>query len=147
MFQWQTLEYEHKERTPDWFWAVGIIGAAIAATAIILHNTLFGLLIVIATFALIIHTIRAPRVMECEIDNRGVRVAHTLYPYGTLASFWIERDEEKLLLRSQKLIMPLVVIPLRGTNPDAVREYLLEFLEEEELHEPLSQRIMEQLGF
>ena len=33
--EWDAHEYEHKERSADWFWAVGIISVSMAVAAII----------------------------------------------------------------------------------------------------------------
>ena len=44
--------------------------------------------------------------------------------------------------------MPLIIVPLGGeADPEEVREYLLEYLNEEEMEENASQRFLESLGF
>ena len=32
---WEVMEYEHKDRAPDWYWAVGIIALSSAVIAIV----------------------------------------------------------------------------------------------------------------
>jgi hypothetical protein len=41
------------------------------------------------------------------------------------------------------------VIPFDSTqtDPDEIRDYLLEYLDEEEMDEPVLQKLMERLGF
>ena len=36
--KWSALEYEFHEKTPEWYWALGIITAALVLAAVILHN-------------------------------------------------------------------------------------------------------------
>ena len=43
--------------------------------------------------------------------------------------------------------MPYIIIPLGDADPETVRNFLLEYLNEEEHSEPLSHKLMEYLGF
>ena len=45
--------------------------------------------------------------------------------------------------------MPYIIIPYDSmkTDPDEIRDYLLEYLNEEEMDEPLSNKILELIGF
>ena len=146
---WDALEYEYREKSADWFWAVGVIALAAAVTAAILGNVLFAVLIVVGAAALAIHAVREPLVVHFAISERGVSVGKTLYPWKTLDSFWVEtRDgNPRIIMKSQKVFMPFLVIPLGDTNPADAHEILLAHLDEEEHVEPVSQRIMEILGF
>src|SRR3989344_4706004 len=87
---WDALEYEYREKSADWFWAVGVIALAAAVTAAILGNVLFAVLIVVGAAALAIHAGREPLVVHFAISERGVSVGKTLYPWKTLDSFWVE---------------------------------------------------------
>jgi hypothetical protein len=95
-------------------------------------------------------SIIAPRTIQISINQKGVTVDKEMYPFATLESFWVEsRDENdlKILFKSKKLIMPLISIPLEELHHLDVREFLLQYLPEVEMHEPLAQKIMERLGF
>ncbi|MEX0934825.1 MAG: hypothetical protein WDZ70_00675 [Candidatus Paceibacterota bacterium] len=148
-FEWQAHEYEHSEKTTDWFWVVGLIAATLAVIAILMQNLLFALLIIIATIALLLLAVRKPRVIRFEINEKGVVVDELLYPFSTLESFWVEDRffKDKLIIKSQKPLMPLLIIPLEGVGPEETRQIMLQFLPEEEQEEPLSHSLMERLGF
>ena len=45
---WSALEYEVKERSQDWFWALGIIVATSAVAAIIFSDYFFAGLLVLS---------------------------------------------------------------------------------------------------
>ncbi|MFA6227407.1 MAG: hypothetical protein WC631_02945 [Candidatus Paceibacterota bacterium] len=147
---WHALEYKRKEKTADWYWAVGIISVCIAGIAIFLHDTLFAVFIILAVITLIMFSRREPKVMEVELNDRGLKVDKEHYHYISLESFWVDNTDEKepkIILRSKKTISPLIVIPIEEYNHEDVRNFLLEKLSEKEMHEPLSQKVMEKLGF
>ena len=147
---WSAPEYKRKEKTADWYWAVILISFAIVVTSIITHNILFAILIVISTAILMSFSITAPKIIQININQKGVAIEKEMYPFATLESFWVEsQDEEnlKIILKSKKLIMPLITIPLEEHRHLDVREFLLQYLPEVEMHEPLSQKLMEKLGF
>ncbi|MBX4181620.1 hypothetical protein KW807_02035, partial [Candidatus Parcubacteria bacterium] len=109
--EWDAHEYEHKERTQDWFWAVGILSVAIAVVSIILGNTIFGILVLISAFSLALFINRPPETLHVVVDEHGITRGKVHYPYETLESYWIdvEHPHNKILVKSQKLLMPLQI--------------------------------------
>ncbi|MFH0755521.1 MAG: hypothetical protein V1910_02550 [bacterium] len=147
---WKAFEYKRKEKPVDWYWAVILMSLALVIISFITHNIFFGLLIIISTIILLSFSIIAPKMIEISINQKGIIVEKEMYPFATLESFWVESaDEEnqKILLKSKKIIMPLIIIPLEEHHHLDVREFLLNYLPEVEMHESLSQKIMERLGF
>jgi len=146
---WEAPEYTYIEKDPNWFWSVGIVGIAAAVAAVIFSNVLFAALIFLGTIALLLQSLKHPHVRTYSIDRRGIAIDTSVYPYTTLDTFWLEDEPSyKLLIKSQKLFMPLIIIPLpHDIEADELHELLLEQLPEEELHEPFLEHIMEYLGF
>jgi len=148
---WQGYEYTHYEKSSDWFWALGIVALSSAVTAIIFKNILFALLILIGAFTVALFAAKKPHLVHFEVTRRGVSIDDTLYPFTTLESFWIDEDEHghhTLILKSQRVIMPYIIIPLvESIEFEDMRNTLLTKLEEEELHEPISHKIFEFFGF
>lgn len=146
---WSALEYPIREKATDWYWALGIMALAGAVASYILGNILFSILIILGAFTTAIYGARHPRVVEFEIDRYGVRAGTTLYPYSSLASFWIieRQDGPKILLQSERFFMTYIIIPLGAEDPEAVRGALINHLKEEEHAEPFAQRIMDYLRF
>lgn len=148
--EWDAHEYEHKERGQDWFWAVGILTVAIAVTSIIFGNIIFAILVITAVFSLVIFINRPPETIHVIIDEKGVTRGNVHYPYQTLDSFWIdsEHSHPKIILKSKKMLMPLIVVPLgEGLNEDKLEETLLNFLKQEFHSLPLVEKVLEYLGF
>jgi len=147
---WHTLEYKKKEKTADWYWAVIIIAISIVVISILIHNILFAILVVLSIITLLMFSNREPLIIEVEINDKGIRVEKELYPFSSLEAFWIDamdEDDPKIILRSKKVVMPLLVIPIDEYNHEDIRLILLDKLEEREMHEPLPQKIMAKLGF
>lgn len=147
--KWKAREYIHSEKTTDWFWSVGLIALVLIIIAILMENILFALVIIIATIALTLLAVRKPEVIEIEVTQRGIRVDSVLYPYASLDSFWVEDRffEDKLILKSNKPLTPLIILPVENIDPHILQDFLLNYLPEEEHEEPFSQKFMEWLGF
>ena len=148
--EWEAHEYEHKERSPDWFWAVGIISVSVTIAAVIFGNIIFGVLVLIAAFALSMFASRPPQGLHMVVDEKGVTRGKVRYPFSTLKSFWIdtEHPHKKILLESEKVLMPLIVVPLGDeVDVDELHENLSLFLSEEFHDLPFVEKILEYLGF
>jgi hypothetical protein len=138
LLDWQTEEYEQQEKSSDWYWAIGIIALGFFVLAIILKNILFALLVILAGFSLAMFGAKKPRVVSFAITSRGLKIENKLYPYDELKSFWINYNPphvKELYFISKKIFVPQISIPIGTADPNEVREHLLKFLEEREIHE------------
>ena len=149
---WKAHEYFHQEKSNDWYWGLGIVAITGAVLAIIFGNTLFALVIILFAFVAGMHAHREPRLIDFELTTRGIVIDHTLYPYSTLESFWtvdqhLQKQDPKILIKSKKLLMPFLHLPVEEVDEEDVRNYLLQYLKEEELHESLFEKILEYFGF
>lgn len=156
--KWTAPEYYHIPKTADWFWAVGIIAASIVVLSFIYGDVLLGILILIGTFSVFLHANKESVIREIELDEKGIRIDRRFFPYRTLDSFWIdahefEHDEygnivfAKLLVKSKKTFMPLIVIVVEYPDTEEIREFLSIFLPEEEHRESLAHKLAEYFGF
>lgn len=150
--RWSAYEFEYREKTNDWFWAVGIIIVCIASISIIYSNILFAVFIVLAGGFLILTSHKEPRILDFRINEKGFYINDTLYEYSKIVYFWVEHNKHsapKLLIRLNRSINPILIIPIETDveNSESIRDYLLDYIPEEKIHEPASQKIMEYLGF
>lgn len=145
---WKTYEYKHAPKTADWFWMLGIVGVAIAIAAVIFGDVLFAVVILLSTFGIALFAVRAPSLMHIEISDKGVLVDRHFFPYSNLESFCIEEDthETKLLLKSKRMLMPLIVVPLVDHSGEAAKTFILKHLKEERMEESIWQKIMDRMG-
>ncbi len=146
---WEALEYEDRPKSPDWFWALGIIGICTVVASIIYGNFLFAVFIVVAVSLLVVYSVRKPQIVTFEITERGVKVSHYTYDYKHIKSFAIVAKDRKpkLILETDRMFMPLVTLPLGNADWKRVQTSLLKKMKEREMDEPASHRIMDFLGF
>jgi len=148
--EWEAYEHHHTKKNSDWFWVLGILTLAGTVTAILLNNMLLGILLLVGGLVMAILSMRDPRIIPHAVTLRGLRVDDKLYPYSTLESYYIEDDPNlgpQLLIKSEKLLMPLIVIPLPEEYVDEIEDIIAERLPEEHLEEPLAHKLLEFFGF
>ncbi len=146
---WHTQEYLHKEKTADWYWIVGIITVSVAVISIILNNIIFAILILVSSFTLSLFASKRPEIVEVVINDSGVTVGKTHYPYLNLESFWIETREmhPKILLKSKKIFMPFIIVLIEDIPVQKVHDSLSKHLHEEEHTEPILEKLLIYFGF
>lgn len=148
--EWDTLEHIYEENSNDWFASVILIAGSLIAVAFLMNNFLMITLIVIGTITFILLAARKPDMMHVEIRKTGVRAGNVLYSYSSLDGYAIAEyhHENRLLLESNRHIMPLIVIPIpHDVDLEEVREAMDEYLPERELHESMGHLLLERLGF
>ncbi|MDO8548193.1 MAG: hypothetical protein Q7R71_00785 [bacterium] len=132
---WTVITHVHKEHSVDWYWSVGIIAVVAAGVSIWLGNLLFAIIILVAVGSLGALFLRGPREHSVRIDNRGISIDGTLYPYRSIDTFWVERDPEypRLYLMTHAVVSPHVMLPLESAaQAEQVRSYLKRVVTEKE---------------
>ncbi len=146
---WDALEYHHIDKTSDWYWSLGIISFSIVLLAILFNNLLFALFVLLAAVTLGMYGGRPPEIVRIELRKKGILMADRLYDYDSLESFWIEEEDvhPKILVKSQKILMPYIIIPLGDVPHEVIREELLKYMPEVEHHESVGHKLLEYFGF
>ena len=152
---WSALEYEEKERSQDWFWALGVTVATASIASIIFENYFFAALLVLSGLLLGFFAIKKPNITTYELNNTGLKIDHRLYPYKNIKSFWVQLDTSGetnlkpiLFIHSERTFMPILTIPIDETIATKIHFLLSEKkVEEIEMKEHVSEKIMEVLGF
>ena len=153
--EWSALEYEEKERSQDWFWALGIIVVTSALAAIIYGSDFFAALLIISGVLLGFFAIKAPDLVTYELNSKGLKIRTRLYPYENIKSFWVQKDptgetrlKPMLFIKSERVFMPIISIPVDEYHLEIIQATFLEKnIPEEEMKEHPSEKIMDALGF
>jgi uncharacterized membrane protein YobD (UPF0266 family) len=145
---WRGPEHFHIEKKTDWYLAVGIISVAIIISAILVANYIFALLVALATVTLMMFASRGPRMVDIEVNHSGITFGEFFYPYESLKSYDIEElPELRILIKTQRFLMPVVIIPAHDANIGKIDEILSQYLEVEDLQESPIHKLFEYLGF
>ena len=150
VLRWSAYEHEHIERTPDWYWALGIVTAAVVIICILLHNVLFAVVIVLAATAIALHSRVEPHPATFEISDRGIRTNGMLHRWNEIISFYVEEEGVErplLLVDTTKWMSPNLIIPIEHIEPSVGRAYLRERCREVHMHEPWAHQILAFFGF
>ena len=147
--EWSALEYEEKERSSDWFWALGIIVVTSSLTAIIYSSFFFAALIILSGVLLGFFAKKKPDIVSYELNKDGLRVRTRIYLYPNIKSFWVQVEPTPVLfIKSERFFMPVISIPLPPDLPAEVHDvFVFQNIPEEEMKAHPSEHIMESLGF
>ncbi len=143
------MEFEKKDRHPDWIWTIGLVALLAAVVAFFYHNIFFGIFLIIAGAVTIIYALKHPKELTISIDEKGVTINESLIDYKNIKSFWLdETDKEaKLLLLVKTSFVPTLSLPLFGVSSQQVREALAPHAKEEEMRESRSVALFDRIGF
>lgn len=147
--EWSALEYEEKERSADWFWALGIIVLTASLTSIIYSNYFFAVLLILSGALLGFFAKKKPDTVSYELNEKGLKIRTRLYPYENIKSFWVQTGGKPILfIKSERAFMPVISIPIEQNFAAQIRSTMLaKNIAEEEMKEHASEKIMESLGF
>ena len=152
---WSALEYEEKERSKDWFWALGIIVATGSIASIIFENYFFATLLILGGLLLGWFAIKKPDTVVYELNNKGLQIRDRLYPYESIKAFWIQIDftpdsnvKPIFFIHSERAFMPVLSIPINEEIAEDIHSIMTDKeIAEVEMKEHPSEKIMEALGF
>lgn len=131
--EWVAPEFTKYKKNKTWFVLPALIALILAITALLLKNFLFLILIALAALAVYTYALKEPRKVKFSISEKGIKIDKNIYKFEDLKSFWIFYDPpevKELSLRSKKVFIPYIKIPLEDQNPVEIRKLLLKFLPE-----------------
>jgi len=130
--EWTAPEFTKYKKSKGWFVGLIFITLIIIVIAVILKNFLWALLTIIAAFAVYIYATREPRKIKFSISPKGIQIDQDIHEFEDLKSFWIfyEPEIKEISIRSKKIFMPYLKIPLGNQDPAEIRRLLLKFLPE-----------------
>ncbi len=146
---WSELEYEDRERSRDWFWALGIIVVTSSVASIIFGDYFFAALLILSGVLLGFFAIRKPEMVEYELNGDGLKIANNIHLYKDIKSFWVQtKDKPLLFIHSDRIFMPVMVVPIQWNMAEDIHSIMLsQNILEKEMKEHPSEKIMEFLGF
>ncbi len=155
IIEWSAFEYEEKDRSNDWFWALGVIVVAGSITSVIIGNYFFAIFIVLAGFLMWMFAVKKPEMVNYEFGEKGLKMNTRLLSYENMKAFFIQLPGEEnpslhptLFIKSERMFMPIYSIPIEIQNAkDTKNILLLKSIPEEKMEEHASHKVMESLGF
>lgn len=152
---WSALEYEEKERSSDWFWALGIIVITSSIASIIFESYFFAVLLILGGLLLGFFATKKPDIITYELNDKGLQIGSRLYPYENIKAFWVQADftpgadvKPIFFIHSERAFMPVLSIPINLDIAEDIHSIMSEKeIAEVEMKEHPSEKIMDALGF
>jgi hypothetical protein len=146
---WTALEYEEKDRSQDWFWALGIIACTTAVTSIIYANYFFAALILISAALLAFFAIKKPDIITYELGSKGFKAGTRFYPFENIQAFWVETENKpKFFVKLDRPVMPNISVNIDINLADKISTIMLDAgVVEEQMQEHHAEKVMEFFGF
>lgn len=138
------LKYQHNRR---WYVAFSIAMLGLLVFSLVTLNFLFAVIIIIFSVVVFLHDIKEPMQISFHIGENGILLGRKFFAYREFESFWLIYDPKEvknLYFSSKSFIRPIVSIPLLDQNPLKIREFLLQYLEED--LEKEEESVSDQLG-
>jgi len=145
--QWKFPEYIERAKSKAWYIIVLGLLAIMIVYSIITTNVLFAVILVLAVFTIIFQNLQPPRQVPVVIGEDGIIIDKSFYPYKMLKSFWLAYDPPEikyLYLDFTSNIRKSLSIPLDDVNPLELREFLINYIEEDLTRE--EEEVEETLG-
>lgn len=89
---WEAEEYLVRDKNAWWYVGLVGIGLILCSVAVLLQWWSFLAVIVLSVVALLIYTMRPPRIIRYTLSNKGVSEGEKLYEYSEFKSFGLMRE-------------------------------------------------------
>lgn len=147
LLEWEAPEYIEHKKGADWYWYLALAAVLLLIFAAYERSFLFGVLVVIGWFTIMLYSARTPKTITISITEQGVLIEQNMYQWSNIKSFWIFSVKKVLSLELKKTLMPHIKIPLGNTDPKLARELLLKFASEQEQEESFVDNLSDLVKF
>ena len=109
---WEAEEYIVRDKNAWWYVGLVAVGLVFAGLAILLQAWTFLIVIILSVIALVIYTIRPPRILHYALSNKGLSEGDRLYAYDEFKAFGIlnEGNHFAIVLTPRKRFSPRVTV-------------------------------------
>lgn len=122
MVNWEAREYIAREKNAAWYVCFGIVVVGLAVLAIFMQQFTFLLLIIVAAVALVVYSVRPPRVLHYSLSSKGLSEGNNLYTFEDFKSFGVlnEDNHYSIVLIPKKRFATSVVVYFPETSGEEI---------------------------
>lgn len=109
---WKAEEYIAHDKGGWWYAGLVAVGLVLSGIAILLQAWTFLVVIILSVIALIVYSLRPPRVLQYKLDQNGLTEGEKLYAYDEFKSFGILHEDNHfaIVLTPRKRFSPRVTV-------------------------------------
>jgi hypothetical protein len=146
VFAWKCPEYTKHKKNILWYFISFILLAVFVGYAIYTTNYLFAIFLGLFYLVVIMYEFRNPNNVDCLITIDGIKHGKNFFYFKNMDDFFIiyqDHGIKNLYVDFKNPLKGRMVVGLEGQDAVAIREFLLQFLEEdlEREAEPISERL------
>ncbi len=146
IFSWNFPEYIKYQKNIWWYVLSLIVLALLVWWSIAGANYLFAVFLILFYLIILVYEHRDPQTTSIAITPDGVKFGRSFYEYKMIDNFFVvyqDKSVKNLYLDFKNPLRGRLVVPIDGQDALSIREYLLQFLDEdlEREAEPISEQI------
>ena len=148
---WRAAEFHYIEKDYLWYVAVVSVGVLLLVFALVQKSFFYAVFVVIATTLVVEFGKRRPRVLDYEINEKGVLIdGKIMIPYKNIESFHVRKRLgflDEIVFKRTSRVNPFIHIPIDEDMAVRARSFLSEYLTEDEHERTMVEIIEERIGF
>ncbi len=109
---WEAEEYIVREKNTWWYVGLVAVSLVLVGLAVLAQAWTFLAVIVLSVVALLVYTLRPPRMLQYTLTNKGLNEGEKLYDYSEFKAFGILREGNHfaIVLTPRKRFSPRVTV-------------------------------------
>lgn len=92
---WEATEYITRDKRGGWYVGLVLVGLTLSAIAVWLQQWTFLALIVVSVVALIVYSLRPPRLLRYELSDQGLKEGNRLYIFSDYKAFGVLAEDKR----------------------------------------------------
>lgn len=148
---WQAPEFRHYPKNVGWYITLVSISVLVIAFFVIVESDIFAAVSLgLITILIILFSRQSPRLVNVELNSKGIKFDNLHYPYKQLKYFWVVNNprHKTIIFHTTAFLNNTLILELEDQDPEKIREFLLQYLpEHHETEETSIQRIMHRVKF
>ncbi len=119
---WEAEEYIVHEKNSWWYVGLVAVALVLVGLAVLLQAWTFLAVVVLSVIALVVYTLRPPRVLHYSLGKEGLREDQRLYPYADFKSFGLlhEGQHFAIVLTPRKRFAPRITVFFPETQGEKI---------------------------
>ena len=94
---WQAEEYIVRDHNFWWYVGLFVVAAGLSVLAVLFQGWTFLILIILSVVTILVYSLRPPRTINYQLDNKGLKEENKLHSYEDFRSFGILKEGERFL--------------------------------------------------
>lgn len=141
---WEAEEYVIRDKTGWWYVGLAVFVIMLCGLAVILQWWTFLIVILLSAVALVIYTVRPPRVIHYSLTKKGLTEGDVFHNFEEFKSFGFlqENGHFAIVLTPRKRFSPRVTVYFPESQGEAIIDALGVRLPMEEVHMDLLDKLI-----